>query len=66
MTRAHLHSFKPDHLPHTLSAAEKAILDAIRSLDFGSVEITVHDGRVVQMESRRKTRFLNAQDDKES
>jgi hypothetical protein len=36
---------------------EAAILDAIRSLRYGSVEITVHDSRVVQMECRNKVRF---------
>lgn len=36
---------------------EAAILDAIRSLRYGSVEITVHDSRVVQLECRNKIRF---------
>lgn len=38
-------------------AAEAAILEAIRSLQFGSVEITVHDSRVVQVECKKKIRF---------
>ena len=36
---------------------EAAILDAVRSLRYGSVEITVHDSRVVQLECRNKIRF---------
>jgi hypothetical protein len=36
---------------------EAAILEAIRSLRYGSVEITVHDSRVVQIECRKKIRF---------
>ena len=36
---------------------EAAILDAVRSLRYGSVEITVHDSRVVQIECRNKIRF---------
>lgn len=39
------------------SAATAAILDAVRSLRFGSVEIVVHDGRVVAIERREKVRL---------
>jgi hypothetical protein len=37
--------------------AEQAILDAVRNLDYGSVEITVHASRVVQIECRKKIRL---------
>ena len=40
-----------------LPMPEAAILEAIRSLRYGSVEITVHDSRVVQIECRKKIRF---------
>jgi hypothetical protein len=33
------------------------ILRAITQLRFGSVEITVHEGRVTQIEKREKVRF---------
>ena len=33
------------------------LIEAIRSLRYGSVEITVHDGRVTQIEKREKVRF---------
>lgn len=33
------------------------IVDAVASLQFGIVEITVHDGRVVQIERREKIRL---------
>lgn len=33
------------------------LLDAVRQLRFGSVEITVHDGRIVQIERKEKLRF---------
>jgi hypothetical protein len=33
------------------------ILAALTGLKFGSVEITVHEGRVVQIERREKHRF---------
>ena len=38
------------------STAQK-ILAAVASLRYGSVEITVHDGRVVQVEKRERTRI---------
>jgi hypothetical protein len=59
MSYAHLHRVREDRREADLSLAELAVLEAIRSLDFGSVEVTVHDGRVVQMECTRKTRFQN-------
>ena len=34
-----------------------AVLDAIRSVRFGSVEIVIHDGRVVAIERREKVRI---------
>jgi hypothetical protein len=35
----------------------RRILDAIASLDYGAVEVTVHDGRVVQIDKRERTRI---------
>ena len=35
---------------------EQTILQALRDLRFGSVEIIVHDSRVVQIERREKMR----------
>jgi hypothetical protein len=37
--------------------AEQQILRAIAGIDYGSVEITIHDGRVVQIECREKIRL---------
>ena len=43
--------------PSTLSpSTEMTILEAIRSLQYGSVEVTVHDSRVVQIECKKKIR----------
>jgi hypothetical protein len=39
---------------------ERAVVEAIRSLRYGSVEIVVHEGRVVQIETREKVRFDEA------
>ena len=41
----------------TVDAALPEILAALRGLRFGSVEIVVHDGRVVQVERREKVRL---------
>ena len=35
----------------------QAVRQAVASLRYGSVEVLVHDGRVVQVETRRKVRF---------
>lgn len=34
-----------------------AILEAVRQIRFGSVEIVIHDGRVVAIEKREKVRL---------
>jgi hypothetical protein len=31
----------------------------LRGLKFGSVELTVHDGRIVQIERKERVRFTN-------
>ncbi|PKO93893.1 MAG: DUF2292 domain-containing protein [Betaproteobacteria bacterium HGW-Betaproteobacteria-1] len=38
----------------------REVLQAIEQLRFGSVEITVHDNRVTQIERREKVRFGQA------
>lgn len=38
---------------------EERILAALEGLQFGAVEITVHEGKVVQIERREKFRFAN-------
>ncbi len=35
----------------------------VANLRFGSVQITVHDGRVTQVESIEKTRFVSSRDE---
>ncbi|CDM64625.1 YezD family protein [Pyrinomonas methylaliphatogenes] len=36
---------------------EREILTAIRTIRYGSVEIIIHDSRVVQIERKEKVRF---------
>ena len=38
----------------------KEVAAAIESLRFGSIEITLHDGRVTQIEKREKVRFADS------
>ena len=38
-------------------ATEQAILQAVKGIRFGSVEIIIHDSKVVQIERKEKTRF---------
>jgi hypothetical protein len=40
----------------TASPIEQTILRALKDLRFGSVEITVHDSKIVQIERREKVR----------
>lgn len=40
-----------------LSEAEREIVRAVRAIRFGSIEITIHDGRVLQIERREKVRM---------
>ncbi len=42
------------------SSLVQQLLSAINSLRFGSIEITVHEGRVTQIEKREKVRFTDS------
>jgi hypothetical protein len=43
--------------PPDTELTTKKILAALRGLKFGSVEITVHEGRIVQIERKEKLRL---------
>jgi hypothetical protein len=47
-------------MPPPLTAWEREVLEAVRALRFGSIEIVVHEGRVVQVETRARVRFDEA------
>ncbi|ESQ75626.1 YezD family protein [Asticcacaulis sp. AC402] len=47
-------SVRPDF---NLSEAERHILNTLRNIRFGALEIVIHDSRVVQIEKSEKTRF---------
>jgi hypothetical protein len=35
----------------------RELVDALRSIRYGAVELVIHDGRVVQLERRERVRF---------
>jgi hypothetical protein len=37
----------------------RSVLQAVRGTRYGSVEVVIHDGRVVQIERREKVRFAD-------
>jgi hypothetical protein len=41
-------------LPLTLA---RELLEALKSIRYGAIELVIHDGRVVQLERREKVRF---------
>jgi hypothetical protein len=52
------HDFLPQQAAsQTSSEVVQEILRAISQLRYGSVEITVHEGKVTQIERREKVRF---------
>ena len=48
---------QPRAHPQHSQAVEQAILLALKGIRFGSVEIIIHDSKVVQIERKEKTRF---------
>ncbi len=46
-----------DYDEAVLAAVHAAIIAVQRDTGYGSIEITVHDGRVTQIERREKVRF---------
>jgi hypothetical protein len=40
----------------------EVVVSKVQALRFGSVQITVHDGRVTQIESLEKTRFISGKE----
>lgn len=43
--------------PFPGDAGQAAVLNALRGLRFGSIEVVVHNGRIVQVERREKVRI---------
>ncbi len=57
---ARVEALRPLPLPQThdpLRPDERAVIAALRELRFGTVEITVHQSRIVQLTRSEKIRF---------
>ena len=49
---------KPDDAPFgPLSDEEGKVIAALRKIRYGALEVIVHNGKVVQIERKEKTRF---------
>lgn len=44
-------------VPETLPEEERKVLEALRAMQFGTIEITVHQSRIVQITRSEKVRF---------
>jgi hypothetical protein len=55
----HIAHGSPEPLPMPPSLLEE-LRQALRSIRYGTIEIVIHDGRVVQLERREKIRFDSA------
>jgi hypothetical protein len=51
---------KNDRNGHGEETREQQVLEALKKIKFGSVEVIVHEGQVVQIESKEKVRFSHA------
>ena len=45
--------------PEALSSSEREILRAIRELQFGTVEVIVHEGKVMEVRQTKRSRFAD-------
>lgn len=45
------------HEPSPLSEAEQAVIDALRGMAYGQVEVVVHSSRIVQITRSQKLRL---------
>ena len=43
----------------SLSEPLRAVLDALNRLRFGAIQLTVHDGKLVQVDITERKRFTN-------
>jgi hypothetical protein len=48
---------RPENTASPLSEVERQILNSLQQIRFGSLEIVIHDSRVVQIERSEKLRF---------
>ncbi len=46
-------------MPASLSEAMRTVFDALNTLRFGAIQLTVHDGKLVQVDITKRKRFTN-------
>lgn len=51
------HASVSGRLDHPLTEVERHILQSLQQIRFGTLEIVIHDSRVVQIERSEKVRF---------
>ena len=49
-----------------LTDVEKEILRAVSQIEYGSVEVVIHDGKIVQIECREKIRVTRDESDRKT
>ncbi|HSU16567.1 YezD family protein [Longimicrobium sp.] len=49
-----------DGNPQPVPTVDEMILEAVRAIRFGTVQITIHDSRVVQIERTEKVRVTKS------
>jgi hypothetical protein len=52
----------PDATAHRVTEQEQAVLDAIRATPYGSVEVVLHQSRIVQVVRTQKLKLDSATD----
>lgn len=54
-------SSAPGNTAPSLKEQEKAIIEAVRSLKYGSVEIVIHEGRIMEVTKKQRVRFKGSE-----
>ena len=65
-TQTHIHDELANGPPPELplpAVLIRELAQALRSIRFGTIELVIHDGRVVQLERREKVRFEHERHD---
>ena len=51
-------TFRAGQSGENLSEPVRSVLDALNRLKFGAIQLTVHEGKLVQVDVTERTRFL--------
>lgn len=53
--------FRQTAIDLSMGDSDTVILQAVHSIRFGAVEVTIHDSRIVQIECKEKIRFSSGE-----